>query len=108
MKAYLDIVKNVLENGKEKYPTRRDNDGNIVPVDGGVKTFALANQLFSHDMEGGFPLLTTKRVPLRIVAVELEGFIKGITSKKWYQDRNCQIWNSWANPKKVYEIDRKE
>jgi thymidylate synthase len=35
------------------------------------------------------------------MAVELEGFIKGITSKKWFQDRDCHIWDQWCNPQKV-------
>lgn len=52
-------------------------------------------------MANGFPLLTTKKVPLRLVASELEFFIKGITDKKWLQDRNNHIWDEWANPKKA-------
>jgi len=33
--------------------------------------------------------------------LELEFFIKGLTSKRWLQDRGCWIWNEWANTKKV-------
>jgi thymidylate synthase len=33
--------------------------------------------------------------------VELEGFIKGITDKAWYQERRCKIWDEWCNPTKV-------
>ena len=33
--------------------------------------------------------------------VELEGFINGITDKRWYQERGCHIWDEWANPKMV-------
>lgn len=101
MKAYLDIVRNVLNNGKWKSPVRKNEEGKFIPVDGGIRTLALPNQHFSHDMEQGFPLLTTKRMPFKVVAVELEGFLKGITSKKWYQDRKCKIWNEWANPRAV-------
>ena len=86
MKSYLDIVDNVLLTGKLKENRT------------GVKTLSLANQHFSHDMSDGFPLLTTKKMPIKTIAVELEGFIKGITSKTWYQDRGCRIWNEWANP----------
>jgi thymidylate synthase len=57
--------------------------------------------MIQHTMSDGFPLLTIKRVPFRVMAVELEGFIKGITSKKWFQDRNCHIWDEWCNPQKV-------
>jgi len=65
----------------------------------GVPAYTVAFQHFEHDMELGFPLLTTKKMPLRTIAVELEGFIKGITSKEWYQKRNCYIWREWANPR---------
>lgn len=97
MKAYLDIVKNVLEYGTEKLPERK--------LEGGRKlensTIGLPNQIFSHDMSQGFPLLTTKKMSLKNIAIELEGFIKGITDKKWYKERGCNIWNEWANPQKV-------
>lgn len=101
MKQYLDIVRHVLENGKEKRPVRRNSDGDWEPVDGGVMTLACPNVLFSHDMKDGFPLLTTKKMAFKTLCVELEGFIKGITDKKWYQERGCKIWNEWANPQQV-------
>jgi thymidylate synthase len=57
-------------------------------------------------MSEGFPLLTTKRVAWKTMKVELEGFIKGITSKKWFQDRGCKIWNEWCSPQKIpYSTD---
>ena len=96
MKAYLDIVRNVLYSGILK--------GNRT----GVRTLALPNQIFSHEMSDGFPLLTTKKMPIKTIAVELEGFIKGITSKKWYQERNCYIWDEWANPKAVKRVYEEE
>jgi thymidylate synthase len=52
-------------------------------------------------MSKGFPLLTTKKVPLRLIASELEFFINGITDKKWLQDRNNHIWDEWAKPQKA-------
>lgn len=99
MKAYLDIVEKVLATGKWKKPVRRNADGSevVLPHD----TLALANQVFTHNMSDGFPLLTTKRMPIQTILIELEGFLKGITSKRWYQERGCKIWNEWANPKQV-------
>jgi thymidylate synthase len=59
-------------------------------------------------MSEGFPLLTTKSVPLRLVASELEFFIKGITDKKWLQERNNHIWDEWCTPLKIpYGHDKK-
>lgn len=89
MKAYLDIIKDILENGE-----RKENRT-------GVDTLALAGTMFQHDMKKGFPLLTTKKVPFRLVATELEFFIKGITDKQWLQERNNHIWDEWCTPLKV-------
>ena len=89
MKAYLDIVRKILEQGVVK----KDRTG--------VGTIAIAGAMFEHDMSQGFPLLTTKSTPLRLVASELEFFIKGITDKKWLQERNNHIWDEWCSPDKV-------
>ena len=89
MRTYLDIVKKVLENGK-KVSTRQ-----------GTPAYTIAGAIFEHDMSKGFPLLTTKKVPFRLVANELEFFINGITDKKWLQDRNNHIWDEWAKPQKA-------
>jgi thymidylate synthase len=67
----------------------------------GVSARKIPPVTLQHDMEDGFPILNTKRVAWNVMKVELEGFIQGETSKKWYQDRNCHIWDEWANPKKV-------
>lgn len=89
MQTYLDIVRNVLDNGQEKADRT------------GVGTIALAGAFFEHDMSKGFPLLTTKKMPFKVIATELEFFIKGITDKKWLQERNNHIWDEWANPLKA-------
>ncbi|HOW37082.1 MAG TPA: thymidylate synthase, partial [Candidatus Pacearchaeota archaeon] len=89
MEEYLRIVKEVLENG------------NLKSNRTGVDTISISGAMFEHDMSQGFPLLTTKDVPLRLIASELEFFIKGITDKKWLQDRNNHIWDEWCSPLKV-------
>jgi len=89
MKTYLDIVRHIIERGVCK-SNRTDTDA-----------LAVAGQMFEHDMADGFPLLTTKKVPFRLVATELEFFIKGITHKKWLQERKNYIWDEWAYPKKA-------
>ena len=90
MQQYLDIVDNILCKGRSK-DTRAG------------KTIVCPNQFFSHEMHEGFPACTTKKLAFRTMAVELEGFIRGITSKSWYQKRKCKIWDEWANP---VEVDR--
>ena len=73
----------------------------IKPNRTGTPTHAIYGATIRHDMSEGFPLLTTKQVFHKMMRVELEGFLQGKTSKKWYKDRGCTIWNQWANPKKV-------
>ena len=70
----------------------------------GIDTLALSGYMIQHDMCVGFPLLTVKKTAFKTMSVELEGFLKGITSKKWYQDRKCNIWNEWCNPKALKEV----
>jgi thymidylate synthase len=89
MKAYLDIVQKILDTGFRK--TNRT----------GIDALAIAGAMFEHDMADGFPLLTTKKVPFRLVACELEFFIRGITDKEWLRERNNHIWDEWCSPDAV-------
>ena len=89
MKAYLDIVRRILDAGVVKKNRT------------GVDAVSIAGAMFEHDMSEGFPLLITKKVPFRNIATELEFFIKGITDKTWLQERNNHIWDEWANPSKA-------
>lgn len=91
MKAYLDILGDIYKNCSD---VRHNRTG--IP-DIGIGQGAT----FIHDMEMGFPLITTKKMGLKNIATELEFFLHGITDKKWLQDRKCNIWNEWANPVKV-------
>lgn len=67
----------------------------------GTGTISFPGVMIRHDMSYGYPLLTLRKVPFKSAAIELEGFIKGITSKKWYKDRGCNYWNQWCNPQVV-------
>ncbi|MEK6873098.1 MAG: thymidylate synthase [Nanoarchaeota archaeon] len=89
MESYLNLVDRILTEGKEK--SDRTGIGNL----------AIFGIELKHDMSQGFPLLTTKKMYTKSIFVELEGFIKGITDKKWYQDKNCHIWDDWCNPQIV-------
>ena len=89
MDAYLEIVRKVLKEGVIKENRT------------GEKTLTVFGEKFEHDMAGGFPLLTTKKMPVQNVFSELEFFIKGLTDKRWLQERKNPIWNEWCNPEKV-------
>ncbi len=89
MKSYLDIVSTILSDGERKE--------NRTWVD----TKAVAGIMFEHDMKNWFPLLTTKRVPFRLVASELEFFLKWITDKQWLLERDNHIRDERCTPDKV-------
>lgn len=89
MKSYLGLVQKILDEGSMKFNRT------------GVNALTISGLEFQHEMSEGFPLLTTKKMANKTIRVELEGFIKGITDKKWFQERGCKIWDEWCNPEKV-------
>ncbi len=82
--AYLDLCKHVLANGFKK--DDRTNTG----------THSIFGHQMRFDLSKGFPLLTTKNVPFRLVASELLWFIKGDTNIRYLLENNNNIWNEWA------------
>lgn len=90
MKQYLDILERILNEGKIKHNRT------------GVDTLSISGSMIEFDMSTGkFPLLTTKKMGLKNICAELEMFIHGIADKTYLQERNCHIWDEWANPAKV-------
>lgn len=84
---YLNLLQDILDNGVEK----QDRTG--------TGTISIFGKQIRHDMQNGFPLLTTKRMPIKIIATELKWFLKGDTNIKYLVDNGCNIWNGDAYKK---------
>jgi len=62
----------------------------------GTGTLSVFGRQIRHNMEGGFPLLTTKKIAIKTMVTELKWFLKGDTNIKYLVDNGCNIWNGDA------------
>ena len=87
MKSYLDLLHHVLYHGQD----RDDRTG--------VGTRGIFGGQIVHNLNAGFPLLTTKKVHFKAIAIELLWFLRGDTNIKWLQEKGVTIWDEWADEK---------
>ncbi|HZG70398.1 MAG TPA: thymidylate synthase [Chondromyces sp.] len=81
---YLNLCRHILEKGTKK----EDRTG--------TGTISIFGYQMRFDLQEGFPLLTTKRIPFRLIVSELLWFIKGDTNIRYLLQHNNNIWNEWA------------
>ena len=87
MKAYLDLLSHVLNNGARK----EDRTG--------TGTLSVFGHQMRFDLTKGFPAVTTKKLHFRSIVHELLWFLKGDTNIKYLHDNRVTIWDEWANEK---------
>ena len=81
---YQDLLQDILDNGVEK----KDRTG--------TGTLSVFGRQIRHNMQDGFPLLTTKKMAWKTMVTELLWFLRGDTNIKFLVDNNCHIWDGDA------------
>ena len=85
MRQYLDLMRHVLEHGREK--TDRTGTG----------TLSVFGHQMRFDLTQGFPLITTKKLHLHSIIHELLWFLQGDTNIAYLKQNNVRIWDEWAD-----------
>ncbi|WIB65657.1 thymidylate synthase [Curtobacterium sp. MCBD17_040] len=82
---YEDLLRDVFDHGTHKSDRT------------GTGTRSVFGRQIRYDLSKGFPLITTKKVHFKAVALELLWFLRGDSNVRWLQERGVRIWNEWAD-----------
>ena len=85
MQAYHDLLRHILDTGVPQADRT------------GVGTLSTFGYQMRFDLQAGFPLVTTKKLHVRSIFIELLWFLRGETNNNWLNDRGVSIWDEWAD-----------
>lgn len=83
--GYELLLRDVLDNGEPRHDRT------------GVGTRAVFGRQLRYDLSKGFPRITTKYVPMKVVKAELLWFLRGEDDISWLQEQDVHIWDDWAD-----------
>jgi thymidylate synthase len=91
VRQYLDLLAHVRNHGKRKAQRAKLSDGHRPEV------LSVFGYQFRVDLNDGFPMVTTKKLPWGAIVHELIWFLSGSTNVTYLRANKVTIWDEWAD-----------